>query len=231
MEKTWASGAVVLLRHADSHTDMVSAFDKRIAFVSIDNAVEVSTRAFLSMPETKSGVKVSRADIEAAGNSFPKLVALLFDRVGSRLAGIDAADIEHYHRIRNQLYHEGTGLSVDDQYLRAYRSIAGLLLMKLFGISDVKPVEPKFGLDTLILDWNRIEENVKKRFQAAGVDSQQSYKWDRAMAARILDKDTIADVIEVKAARNRLAHSRELDQREVASWAEKAAHLVKKLEA
>ncbi len=50
MEKTWASGALELLRHADSHIDLDSAFDKRIAFISIDNCVEVCIRTFLSLP-------------------------------------------------------------------------------------------------------------------------------------------------------------------------------------
>ena len=42
MEKTWASGALELLRHAYSHIEGDSAFDKRMAFISIDNCVEVN---------------------------------------------------------------------------------------------------------------------------------------------------------------------------------------------
>jgi hypothetical protein len=44
MESTWASGASELLRHADSHINLNSAFDKRIAFISIDNCVETIIR-------------------------------------------------------------------------------------------------------------------------------------------------------------------------------------------
>ena len=39
-------------------------------------------------------------------------------------------DIEHYHRIRNTLYHNGTGLSVDEQYLLAYRQIAAIIAIR-----------------------------------------------------------------------------------------------------
>ena len=41
------------------------------------------------------------------------------------MIGIDEADVEHYHRIRNTLYHNGTGLSVDDEYLiiECYRKL------------------------------------------------------------------------------------------------------------
>ena len=60
MDKTWASGAIELLRHADSHIHLDTAFDKRIAFISIDNAVETLMRTFLSLPFSKSKIKVSR---------------------------------------------------------------------------------------------------------------------------------------------------------------------------
>ncbi|MDP2277525.1 MAG: hypothetical protein Q8K51_04815, partial [Nitrospirota bacterium] len=116
MESIRASGARELLRHADSHIDLKTAFDKRIAFISIDNSIETIIRSFLSLPSSKSGIKVDKKDIEEAGNIFPKLLALLYRHASSKLVGIDDADIEHYHRIRNKIYHEGTGLSVDDQY-------------------------------------------------------------------------------------------------------------------
>ena len=72
-----------MFRHADSHLDLDTAFDKRIAFVSIDNAIETCVRTFLSLPSTKSGIKVPRReDVEGASNSFPKLVGLLFSHAG-----------------------------------------------------------------------------------------------------------------------------------------------------
>ena len=74
MERTWASGAIELLRHADSHIHLETAFDRRIAFISVDNSVETSIRTFLSLPHSKSGIKVPRRDIEAVENSFPGLL-------------------------------------------------------------------------------------------------------------------------------------------------------------
>jgi hypothetical protein len=110
MQHTWASGAIELLRHADSHINLETAFDGRVAFISIDNAVETMMRTFLSLPSSKSGTKVPRKELEAVENSFPGLTALLWKHVAKKLTGIDDADIEHYHRIRKKLYHEGTGL-------------------------------------------------------------------------------------------------------------------------
>ena len=72
-------------------------------------------------------------------NSFPGLFGLLWQHAGSRLTGIDDADIEHYHRIRNKLYHDGIGPSVDEQYLLAYRQIAVLILRNLFAVDLGNP--------------------------------------------------------------------------------------------
>jgi hypothetical protein len=230
MEKTWASGSIELLRHADSHIELDSAFDKRIAFISVDNSVETSVRTFLCLPEGKAGVKIPRSEVEGVGNSFPKLVALLFKHAGGRLTGIDPDDIEHYHRIRNQLYHEGTGFSVDDQYLVAYRSIAMLLLQNLFDVtySNVDNLPPR--LDSLILNWNRIEQNIKARLRDAGVDEHFTYKWEEAVQKKVLTTSQIQDLTELRMARNRLAHSATIDASDVAHWVRKSKRFLDLLE-
>src|SRR6266480_1495537 len=223
MEKTWASGALELLRHADSHIDLDSAFDKRVAFISIDNCIEVCIRTFLSLPVSKSNVKVPRAEIEAAGNSFPKLLGLLFTHTPDRLSGLDADDIEHYHRIRNTLYHEGTGLSVDDQYLKAYRSIAEILLQNLFSVSAAKPAGSQLTLEVLIHNWNQIDKLVKETLEEAGFTT--TYKWEHAFAGDLLTPAEVQDLTELRTARNRLVHSDTIDKDEIAYWAKKSQRL------
>jgi len=230
MEKTWASGAIELLRHADSHIDLDSAFDKRIAFISVDNCVEVCVRTFLSLPEGKSGIKVPRKDVDTATGSCPALVGLLFIHAGSRLTGIDPGDIEHYHRIRNRLYHEGTGLSVDGQYLVAYRSIAALLLQNLFAVAYSKSEEQAPRLDTLILNWNRIERSIRDRLTDAGIDDKHTFKWEQAFSAGVLSPEQVRDLTELRMARNRLVHSASVDTEDVAHWVRKSGRLLTALE-
>jgi hypothetical protein len=230
MEKTWAKGAVELLRHADSHIDLSSAFDKRIAFVSIDNCVETCVRTFLGLPATKSGVKVPHADLEAAANSFPRLVDLLFKHAASRLSGVDPGDVEHYHRIRNRLYHEGTGLSVDDQYLAAYRSIAVLFLESLFGVTYAQGPAKETRLDTLIVNFNRIERILRERMRRAGTDDRHTFKWEQAFQAGAVDPALLPALTELRMARNRLAHSTEIDPDDVAFWVKKSKSLLAALE-
>lgn len=206
MEHTWASGAVELLRHADSHIHLETAFDCRIAFISIDNSVETSIRTFLSLPSKKSGINVLRRDLEDVKNSFPGMVGLLWRHVGSRLTGIDEADIEHYHRIRNQLYHEGTGFSVDRQYLFAYRQIAALMLKNLFDVPLGEP-KPAPTLERLILLWNKIEVALTQKLKEAGIDRGYTFWPEEAIQSGVLSQNDRAELIQLRMIRNKEVHS------------------------
>jgi hypothetical protein len=224
MQNTWASGAIELIRHADSHIYLATAFDFRIAFISLDNAVETMMRTFLSLPSNKSGIKISRKDIEAVDNSFPGLLNLLWGHVGNRLTGIDDADIEHYHRIRNTLYHNGTGLSVDEQYLTAYRQIAILLLKSLFGITLGEP-KPAPTLGHLIMLWNQIELSFRSKLKKIGIDINRTFFWEEAVKHDIINSHDIQDMIELRSIRNKVVHSITVDQKQI----ERAIELADKL--
>lgn len=187
-------------------------------------------RTFLSLPPAKSGIKVPRADVEAASNSFPKLVELLFLHASARLPGLDPVDIEHYHRIRNKLYHEGTGLSVDEQYLAAYRSIAAILLKSLFGVvvQKLRGPEPS-AMEQLILNWNRVEEVLRQRMRESGSDQHGTYQWEAAMDAGVLTLEGIQLLTELRMARNRIVHSTWTDQEDIKYWFQKSVRLLQQL--
>jgi hypothetical protein len=227
MQSTWASGAVELLRHADSHIDLNTAFDKRIAFISIDNSFETMIRTYLNLPRSRSSIKVERKELDDAGNSFPKLLALLAKHAADKLIGIDEADIEHYHRIRNTLYHQGTGLSVDDQYIMAYRGIAGVLLENLLNAKTAPPAPGVDSLERLIVNWNNIERLVRERMEAAGISV--SHRWEEAFGANLANKVDAQLLTEVRSARNRLVHSESVDKKDVSHWVEESERLLRKL--
>jgi hypothetical protein len=228
MDSTWASGASELLRHADSHINLNTAFDKRIAFISIDNCVENIIRTCLSLPPKKSGFKVKRKEIDEAVKSFPKLLSLLFKYVSDKLVGIDEADIEHYHRIRNTLYHNGTGLSVDDEYLIAYRDIAGVLLNNLFDVSVTPSSSESDSLGKLIINWNTIERKIKEKIENAGAAG--TYKWEEAFALGLLDPNDVQLLTELRMARNRLVHSKEIDKEDIQYWLNVSEKLIPKIQ-
>lgn len=231
MKDTWASGAIELLKHADSHIKLESAFDKRIAFISIDNSVETAIRTFISLPQGKSGAKFPPKEIDEAANSFPKLVALVFKHASDRVSGLDDGDIEHYHRVRNQLYHDGTGLSVDERYLKSYRQIACVLLQNLFGITLEAPVN-EASLEKLIYLWNQIESSLRKSLSSAGIDYQHTYKWEQAAKAGILDSELVKKITELRMIRNSQVHSTqdELDMERIKFGVTLGESILKELE-
>lgn len=230
MKNTWASGALELLQHADTHIEEKSAFDSRIAFISIDNSVETSVRTYLSLPPKISGIKITRKNIDEAGNSFPQMVELLFDNASSKLVGLDSSDIEHYHRIRNQLYHNGTGLGVDERYLFAYRQIASVLLNNLFGV-EVSPSTKEPTLENLILLYNDVKSLLNERFIEKGVDTGHTYKWEMAKKEGILTIDDIQALTELGMIRNSQVHSsgNELNKQRIKHGVKLALMLLEKL--
>lgn len=230
MEETWASGSLELLIHADSHIQLDTAFDSRIAFISVDNSVETSIRTFLSLPEKISGVKFQRKEVEEAGNSFPKMVDLLFNKARSKLAGLNDGDIEHYHRIRNQLYHNGTGLGVDRRYLDAYRQIAAVLLNNLFGVK-ADPKGSEATLENLVLLYNEVETLIRKAFEDSGVEIGHTFKWEMAVSEGVLEMKDINQLTELRMIRNTQVHSiaKNIDKKRIELGVEIAEKLIKKL--
>ena len=230
MEQTWASGALELLKHADSHIELDTAFNSRMAFISIDNSVETSIRVFMSLPEKVSGIKFQRKEVDEAGNSFPKMVELVFNKAQSKLSGLDDSDIEHYHRIRNQLYHNGTGLGVDRRYLVAYRQIAAVLLDNLFGIKALSK-EAEATLENLILLFNEVETLVREVFDHSNIDTGDTFKWEMAMKAGVLKVTDINQLTELRIIRNTQVHSEaeNIDRERIKLGVQIAEDLIKKL--
>jgi len=87
----------------------------------MDNAVELATRTYLGLPERTRGTKgPTRTELEGASQSFPGLIDLLDRFAADKLARVDLNDIEWYHRLRNQLYHSGSGITVERARVETY---------------------------------------------------------------------------------------------------------------
>src|SRR5262245_18081864 len=106
MGNPWTDGPRELIQHAVDHLTNGSDFDRRIAMISIDNAVELMIKTYLGLPKrTRGAYGPVRKELEAASQSFPALLDLLQTFAADKIVGLSLDDIEWYHRIRNQLYH------------------------------------------------------------------------------------------------------------------------------
>lgn len=163
--KPWTSGPQELIDHAIGHLKGGSPFDCRIAMISIDNAVELSIKTYLGLPKRVRGTDgPSRRELEDASSRFPDLLDLLEMHAEDKLPGVDLGDVEGYHRLRNTLYHDGNGVTVDPQHVDGYLQAAKVLVKALLGIDFETKEEspPTTKLGELILKWAALERAVRQ---------------------------------------------------------------------
>jgi len=166
MNGPWTDGPRELLQHAADHLALGEDFDRRIAMISVDNAVELAIKTYLGLPERARRTKgPGRKELEAASESFPALLDLLDRFAADKLSGVGLGDIEWYHRLRNQLYHSGNGITVERARAEAYFQIAGALFENLFGhapdLNDKTSVRTKTG--EFLQLWTRFDHLLRQQ--------------------------------------------------------------------
>jgi hypothetical protein len=139
----WASGPGEILRHGLSLLKKDSDTNRRLAMISIDNAVELMIKTYLGLPSRITGLKIKRSEYQEFSESFPKLLDALEKYAADKINGIDLGEIEWYHRLRNELYHQGNGLTVERDKIEVYSELANLLFVNLFGLRLIAPEDDK----------------------------------------------------------------------------------------
>jgi hypothetical protein len=163
MQSPWASGPAEILIHALGLLKKDSDTNRRLAMMLIDNAVEQMSKTYLSLPKRITGIKIPRKNLQEAFDSFPALLDTLEEHASSKLEGVDLGSIEFYHRIRNQLYHEGIGLTVEREKVDIYAELASVLFRNLFGQPLELPVGDKTELlGQFIEKWNQLENALAR---------------------------------------------------------------------
>ena len=130
-EPPWASGPGEILRHGLSLLSEDSDANRRLAFLSIDNAVELTMQTYLGLPRRVTGLSVTRREVQQMTESFPAMLDALEEHAADKLRGLQLGEIEWYHRLRNQLYHQGNGLTVEMAKVQVYGELARLLFKSL----------------------------------------------------------------------------------------------------
>ncbi len=165
MMRRRASAALDLLYHARSHMDFLdieSGYDRRIAFTSVDNAVEMICKVHLRLPSSYfPGGKPHRNTIEQASRGFSSALQLCYKISPARLNSVSLERVEFFHRIRNSLYHNGARLSVEKADLETYGTVARTLAKQLLAV-DVDLESPV--LKTLRGEvFSEVEAQVRQR--------------------------------------------------------------------
>src|SRR5438105_1341412 len=135
INKPWINGPRELLVHGLEHLKTNTDFDFRMALICIDNSIELAIKTYLGLPKRINNIdNLSRNKLDELSKSFPSLIDGLEEFAEDKLLGLDLGDIEWYHRVRNELYHKGNGITVEKSLVIAYSEIAKILLKNLFNI-------------------------------------------------------------------------------------------------
>lgn len=149
----WKSGPKELLKHGLEHLSLETDFDYRMGMIVIDNSVELMMKTYLGLPKRITKLEgITRKTYEEAIKSFPSLIETMDRFAKDKLVGIELGEIEWYHRIRNQLYHDGNGITVEREKVIAYSSIAKILFENLFD-EKIEIEGKKYGIDDFLLFW------------------------------------------------------------------------------
>ena len=220
-ERPWVSGPKELLRHGLEHLQKGTDIDRRIAIISIDNAVELMIKTYLGLPSRVTGIKLSRRKLQEISDSFSDLLDALEEYAGDKLVGVELADIEWYHRIRNQLYHSGSGITVEMDQTQVYASIASSLMDSLFGVRIEEPGVERVPTEEFLYKWNQLEgilravltsNQLVAKFPEAKSIPRRSSPWMSIHALfhlGLLRKGTSAGLLRLLGFRNNLVHGLE----------------------
>lgn len=137
----WAYGPFEILLHAEMHYRTGSDFDRRIAIVGFDNAIELSIQTYLSLhPVQRQNKTYARAECDKWLENFHTKIDFFLVEAHERGAGAvcDKATFIWYHDVRNSQYHVGGATIPQARELDGIRNAAIWVFGTLFEIQDVK---------------------------------------------------------------------------------------------
>lgn len=141
--KPWADGAFDLIVHAELHLRDNNDFDRRIAIISFDNAIEVTITTYLELnPIQRQGRTYPKVDVEKWQHNYHSKLDFFFAEIGKRglTVSFDKSEVVWYHDVRNGQYHTGGPTIPQRRELAEIRKVALEIFSILFDVPDVENV-------------------------------------------------------------------------------------------
>ena len=146
----WANGPFELLVHAEGHLRAGDDFDRRIALISFDNAIEVAVATYLTLhPVQRGGRSYPDSDVKKWLNNYHTKLAFLEVEVAARAGSwkVEKTHIIWAHEHRNEQYHGGHKGIPEKNVLKIVRDAALWVFGMLFDVGD-----PEAALEQAIFD-------------------------------------------------------------------------------
>lgn len=136
--KPWAVGPFELINHAEQHRKAGNDFDRRMALISYDNAIEASIITFLRLnPKQRSNIEFQRAKVEDWLSNYHTKLAFFYEFLTTHKQGepvlVEHDEVLYYHMLRNELYHDGRGQVPTLTIIEGAREAALWIFCSLFG--------------------------------------------------------------------------------------------------
>lgn len=134
-EHPWQRGPSELLQFALQTSKSDIPINQLVSFLLFDVCVETTMRTFLSLPDGLFDTNIAYYDRRKySGGNFHDLTKGIEISVKKKIKNHDLHHAKYYHDIRNQLYHQGKGVTVDPKDVRGYAAVAVSLLSQLLGV-------------------------------------------------------------------------------------------------
>lgn len=160
--KPWARKAFELIYHAETHWNIKDDYDKRLALISFDNAIEVSISLYLGLnPVQRSGKSYPNADVDNWLKNYHTKLDFYFSEIKTRGLPIvfDNPTIVWLHDQRNEIYHGNTSGVPAESTVVEIRSAALWVFSVLFECPDVERL-----LAESIANSDKYEHRLKNQF-------------------------------------------------------------------
>ena len=139
--KPWAYGPFEVLLHAEMHYRVGEDFDRRIAMIGFDNAIEVAITTYLGLhPIQRNNREYPKEDVEKWLKNYHTKIEFFFLECTTRqITAIGQQDeIVWFHEVRNGQYHVGGATVPQTRELDGVREAAIEVFGVLFGSTDVE---------------------------------------------------------------------------------------------
>ncbi len=179
--------------------------------IAIDNAVELTIKTYLGLPKRITGLTISRKE-------FAEILLDAVEKYAQdKLAGVNLGEIEWYHRLRNELYHQGNGLTVERDKVEVYAELANVLFKNLFGselLHSAKGSQQMLG--EFMELWAQLEAGLLSVAQDHSLTGSQgrSATWasDFLRGSSLVSDEDRKEFQELRQLRNQVVHGK-LDHR------------------
>jgi len=212
IEVPWASGPQELLLHGLGLLKIDSDTNRRIAMICIDNSVELMIKTYLGLPKRLSGINICRREYSEINENFSSLLDALEKYASDKISGIDIGEIEWFHRLRNQLYHQGNGLTIERKNIDVYAEVANLLFNNLYGVKLVSVEDDSTQLLGDFMEaWIIYEKSLKDYFSLIKTQNQVYSYFNSLWALRdqgILSQEDIEELQNIRSIRNEIVHGK-----------------------